>query len=272
LFGYYWAMELCNAMNHFIVSYSVVLWYYKPKEHDGSKTSPTMPGLRGLLAGLTFHLGSLAFGACIIAAVQLVRTLLAGVQKQAQGQGNQVMACIAGCLGCCMACFESCLKIITKNAYIDIAISSNSFCTACRHSFEFIFSNASTVAILNGACSVLQVAGSLLVAVIGGIATYFLTTSFTRYTSDTSPHWVGDPTAVALLSGVLCLGISISFMTIFDQCADTLLYTFQDNKKNNPASVQSFAPNTLSYLVENVSKGNYHLLNQGSVTTDSARG
>jgi hypothetical protein len=248
LFGYYWILELCNAMNLFIISYSVVLWYYKPKQ-NGKKGSPRLPALRGLFAGLTFHLGSLAFGACIIAIVQMVRTFLAFVQRQAQSQGNQVMAMIAGCLQCFMACFESMLKFLTKNAYIDIAVHSRSFCVAAKNSFEFIFSSGSVVALLNGACFVIQIIGALLVATGGGTATYILVTSFERYTSDQSEHWVSDPLAVSILAGILSLGIGVAFMVIFDQCADTLLYTYQDNKKNDPGKVQDFAPDVLSNLV-----------------------
>jgi len=216
---------------------------------------------------MTFHLGTLAFGAFIIALVSIVRSGLEIIAQHSKSHGNRVMACIASCLGCCVGCFESTLRFLNKNAYIDVAVHSTNFCTAAKNSFEFVVNAGVAVAALNGACSVIQVVGSLLVAVSGGLTTYLLVTGFSRYTSDLSPHYVADPSAVAIMAGVLCLGIGIVFMHTFDQCADTMLYTFTDNKKNTPQTLDQFAPDNLSKLVSEASSGNYHALQPSGAGT-----
>eukprot|EP00747_Dinoflagellata_sp_TGD_P147947 gnl/TRDRNA2_/TRDRNA2_176864_c3_seq1.p1 gnl/TRDRNA2_/TRDRNA2_176864_c3~~gnl/TRDRNA2_/TRDRNA2_176864_c3_seq1.p1 ORF type:complete len:463 (+),score=78.77 gnl/TRDRNA2_/TRDRNA2_176864_c3_seq1:188-1390(+) len=134
IFGYFWIMELCNALGLFTISYAVVLWYYTPIS-DGKKPSPRIPLLRGLFNGLFFHLGTLAFGAFLIAACRMIRLILAYIEKQAKATGNKVMEMIAKALSCCMLCFQRFLEFINKNAYIDVAINSSTFCTAAKKLF-----------------------------------------------------------------------------------------------------------------------------------------
>jgi hypothetical protein len=260
IFGYLWSLEFCNALNLFVISYAVTLWFYKPKQ-NGKKIAPRGAAIKGVAKGLFYHTGSLAFGALLIAICQIISGIFNILSREAKSKNAGLLALIFKCLECCVECFEKCLKYITKNAYIDICIRSNDFCTAAKHSMEFITSCATTIMILNGACFVIQAIGTITVATAGGVATYFIVTSVERYTSDDSLHHVSDPTAVGIIAGVLSLGIGLVFMHVFDQCADTLLYLFEDMQKNGKGSVAEFAPTSLSVLVEGAG-GSYEKLSQ----------
>lgn len=246
IFGSFWIMELANAIGQFVISYMIVLWYYSPKDMHGCKVAPGIPLLRAYFAAFFCHLGSLAVGSFTIAVVRLAKLALGALAAHAKGSGNKVMECVAKSLGCIIECFQNCMEFLNKNAYIDIAINSNNFCMAARHSFDFMLRNAGEIVVLNGSCLVFQVIGVLSVMGLTGTGAYAGLTHMSEYTSESSPSYVPMPTLVAAVAG--CIGglIAMVFMLVFDQTADTLLYTFTWNKsKGGPASTGSFAPKAL---------------------------
>jgi hypothetical protein len=64
---------------------------------------PHPPPRSSLSLSHSFHAGSIAFGALIIALVQLARVILAYVQKKLKGKAAEVLLCL---LQCCLWCFE----------------------------------------------------------------------------------------------------------------------------------------------------------------------
>jgi solute carrier family 44 (choline transporter-like protein), member 2/4/5 len=237
-----------------MVSYSVTLWYFTPKDGNGYKDAPSCPLIRGFFVGICFHLGTLAFGAFLIATIRLIRMVLGYLSKQAEAQGNAVVAQIAKVMMCCISCFQRFMEFINKNAYMDVCIRSSSFLTAAKHAFEMITSELSTVAILNGACFIFQLAGGGVISGAGGVLTYVMVTTQDQFTSNDSSWYVADPVFVAVIAGILCLIIASAFMIIFDQAADTLLYCFIYDK-NNPQTRDwtgeriEFAPASLQRLI-----------------------
>jgi len=250
IFGCFWILELANAFGQFTVSYMVVLWYYTRIDEE-SKKKPRIycAILKGYAAGLV-HLGSLAFGSFLIATCRMVRLILQIVAKQSQASGNPAAACIAKTLLCCVTCFQRFLEFINKNAYIDIAINSNDFCMAAKHSCEFILKDGAEIAFLNGACFIFQFAGVLLVSILTGYTGYLaVTVIHAPYFNPISEVYVSDPQMVFAACGLLGGIISLCFMMVFDQTSDTLLYCFSWNKKNDPAGVHFYAPESLAKLV-----------------------
>jgi len=69
-----------------------------------------------------YHLGSIAFGALIIAIVQFVRLILKTIESQLKGKENAAMKFMLKMMDCCLRCFEKFLKFITRNAYIEVCL------------------------------------------------------------------------------------------------------------------------------------------------------
>lgn len=67
-----------------------------------------------------FHSGSIAFGALIIALVQLARAILAYTQKKLKGKTGRVAKALLCMLQCCLWCFEKVLRYINRQAYIEV--------------------------------------------------------------------------------------------------------------------------------------------------------
>jgi hypothetical protein len=74
VFGYFWALEFCNAMNLFVTSFAVTMWFYKPRQGN-KKMIPRGAVFRGFCNGMTYHIGSLAFGALVVSVCQVFRLI-----------------------------------------------------------------------------------------------------------------------------------------------------------------------------------------------------
>lgn len=250
IFGLFWVMELFTALGQFVISYSVTLWYFTPKDGAGYKTAPKAALVRGFLVGVFFHLGTLAFGAFLIAVCRMINLIMGMLAKQAKAQGNRAMELVAKGLMCLVTCFQKFLEFINKNAYMDVAIRSTNFISAAKHAFEMITANIATIALLNGACFIFQLVGAVLISFGGAFLTYLLVTNHPVFTSNDSPYYIVDPVFIAGVSFLICLVIAISFMIIFDQTADTLLYCFIYDKEQGAHPGIEFAPTGLQRLID----------------------
>jgi hypothetical protein len=92
---------------------------------------------------LRYHFGSIAFGSFIIALVQFIRIIFEYYRKkiQAANKNNPVVKCLLCCTGYCLACLERCVKFISKNAYIQVALTSKNFCRSAWNAFILIIKN-----------------------------------------------------------------------------------------------------------------------------------
>lgn len=249
VFGIMWIQELIVAFGLFVISYSTVLWYYTPKDpqtHFKDVPATTFPMLQGIKYGIMYHLGSLALGAFIIAVCRFVQMILSYLAKQAKEEGNKVFEMIAKCLICIIECFKRTMEFLNKNAYMDIAVNSNNFCAAAWNAFTTIVTNGGRYAFLNGACEVIKYMGIFLIS-LAGIAVAYFGSSYGAYDEPSSEYFLESPYAVVLVCAIIALMVAASFMLVFDQVADTLLYCFIDSTNKN--SVQVYCPDSLMVLM-----------------------
>jgi len=255
IFIIYWVLELANATSQFVLAYIVQSWYFTPYEGGSKHDIPNCTLITGYLVAWMYHMGSLAYGSFIIAVTRLVRLVLSQIVKQAKGDGNQALACVAAALGCCVYCFQKCMEFINKNAYMDIAVNSNNFCTAAYNAFWFIVKSMPEIATLNGACWIFMIAGVGGITSLSCYITFMAVGFFDVYTNPTSEWYVSDKIMVTTFGGFIAFLVSYSFMTVFDMVADTILFCFvvEKNRRNpshkNPISSDvQYAPEILDNL------------------------
>jgi hypothetical protein len=222
------------------------MWYYTPLP----KRKITVPVIKAAWNALYYHLGTLAFGAALIAICRFVRLILGYIAKESEAGGNPVAAMIAKVLICCVTCFKRFMEFINKNAYIDVCITSSSFCVAAKHTFDFIIKEGGKVVLLNGACFIFEVLGAFAISTTGAYGTFLLVTKVPRFCENTSDHYVAHPEVAAGAGFFISLTIAAAFMNIFDHTADTLLYTFAWNRNHDHNSAELYCPETLAKLLE----------------------
>jgi Plasma-membrane choline transporter len=78
-------------------------------------------------------------------ATQTIRAIIAYFQKKAKATGNKIAQYALCCCQCCFWCLEKCMKFLNKNAYIQTALFSTSFCKSSREAFYLIARNIARV-------------------------------------------------------------------------------------------------------------------------------
>ncbi len=92
-----------------------------------------------------FHSGSLAFGALIIAIIQMIRIILAYIQsKLKKNKESKIAHAILTCMQCLFYLLEKIFKYINRHAYIEIAIYGYDFCTGACKAVKLILRNVLT--------------------------------------------------------------------------------------------------------------------------------
>lgn len=127
----FWGVQFVVAAMEFTVASSIVIWYLSHGKPEGWVVMKSFGRL------LRYHIGSIAFGALLVAIVQTVRVVFEYLTKKAedaqQGEPSCCFKFCVCCIRCCLKCLETCVKWINKNAYIEIAIWGDGFMSsACR--------------------------------------------------------------------------------------------------------------------------------------------
>jgi Plasma-membrane choline transporter len=175
--------------------------------------------LKSILDVCWYHAGTAAYGSLLVAIVQLIRAMIAKVQKEAKKANSKIANCVLCCCQCCFWCLECMLKFINKNAYIQTAIFSTSFCKSCRESFQLIFRNAARVAAISYVSAAVLIIGKLFISSIVTLAGYYILVE----DMGDKLYSVGGPVAVIFL---ISYWISDMFMDVLDMGISTVLHCF----------------------------------------------
>jgi Plasma-membrane choline transporter len=166
-----------------------------------------------------YHAGTAAFGSLLVAIVQLIRAIIAKAQKEAEKSGSKLAKCVLCCCQCCFWCLENFIKFINKNAYIQTAIWSTSFCTSCRKSFALIFRNAARIAAITYVSSAVLIVGKLFISSVVTVLAYY---ALLENIGD-QLYSVGGPIVIIFLISYF---VSDMFMDVLDMGIATVLHCF----------------------------------------------
>lgn len=142
-----WNVAFIDALTYMIVAMYVCAWYF-------SSTNDAEKGASVLLAWgrtIRYHLGTVAFGAMIIAIIQFIRYVLSFFESKLQAMERQMSAAelMRKCVHCVLWIMEKVMVFVNHNAYIMTAIRGTSFCGSVCKGLGLIFSNFLTVAAIS---------------------------------------------------------------------------------------------------------------------------
>ena len=84
------------------------------------------------------------------------------------------MKIVVCCVRCCIWCLDTCVKHITKNAYIQIAITGENFCKSAWLTFWLIVRNAGRFTVVSGIGFILMFLGKAVVIILSGWIGYLI--------------------------------------------------------------------------------------------------
>lgn len=174
---------------------------------------------------LRYNLGSLAFGSFLIAVVVIIRLIFEYIDAKMKGvgEGGAVMAapvkCLMKCVRCCLDCCHRFVKYINKNAYCQVVLTGESFCTAAINGFLLILKHSATFAFTGGVGFIFTFIGKFAIAIGNTITIYFILINWpTLFKEVNSP--VG-PLCVAFLISYV---VAALFMDIYTTTGIALMH------------------------------------------------
>ena len=183
IFGFLWAFQLVNAVGWTGMSGAASHWFFF-RQHAAQKMR--FPVFCSLWRVVRYHLGSVAFGALLVAAVQSVRLLFEWLERQsrAAGEGSDLGRFVVRCTRCCLWCLEKCVRFVSSYCFIFTALNGDSFCAACRQTVRLATAYPAQLATNALVQSLLYAVQSLLVPLLCALA------AFRLVQADALPGWI----------------------------------------------------------------------------------
>jgi len=240
-----WLNDLCNAVSQYVVANATARWYFT-EQVGGTKLVPSCLLCKGYISGFIFHFGSLAYGSLVIAITRPIRMVLLVFLFAGDVTDNATCGCLSSACGCCVGCFENVLMHLSKNAYIEMAISSTGFCASGRAAVQLLATESKAIAALQGATWLFTLSGLASVSIFGSFITSFIVQNTEAFNSPSSKYYIQDPMVMAACAGVVCFFVALCFMLVFDSVADTMLvclaYDMKDQRENPLPMMPKAAP------------------------------
>jgi len=243
VFVYYWISQFIRATIWTSMSAAICRWYITQNEPDQKRCCGIGHGLNKLFSGTCLiickHLGTMAFGALIIAIVQTIRTVVMYIDQQTQQMQNQnlVLKVVMKGVQCCLACLQKTIEVITYYGFVFVAMQGQPFCKACYSTFVFVISNPAQVAINKVVVKILVILIGLSTPVISACAAfaYLEWCSIDPFYKDKYNNLVAVAVTF-LISYIVTTGV----VSIYECAIDSIfLCAFKDMADNKPPKYMS---------------------------------
>ena len=218
LFGLIWIECFFYSLLQFVVAATVVQWYFK----GDKKNSVSL--CKSINWAFRYHLGSLAFGAFLLAVVIFIQILFEYFRKKIENAGgseNKFIVCLLKIARCILWCCNRFVRFITSNAYVMIAISGKNFCLSCLKAFFLLLKNAFVFALVLVFGIVFIFIGEVSVAVANAFACYFLL-SYWGDIKDKLYSWV----VPVIVCGAIGFLVAMLFMYVYEMGIKALTQCF----------------------------------------------
>ena len=218
IFMLFWINAFIMGMSQFVIGASACIWYFEVNSDTGGKG---VVG-RAMWWGFRYHMGSVAFGAFLIAVCQMLRFLFEYYRRKIQSlPKNPVVKCLLCYTAYLLWLLEKCVKFITKNAYIQVALANTFFCKAAWNAFALILLNVARFGWLHTIGSILNWFGVCLVAGLNGFGAYIALTKLDEF-----KETVTQPLIPAIIVVLMSFIIVKAFLSIFSYSLDAILQAF----------------------------------------------
>lgn len=236
VFGLLWTTQFIQGVATMTIAGAVSSWYFSqlPKEAEADPeiaklkyTMGRMPILGSLYRTVRYYLGTVAFGSLLIAIIQFIRMVFAYIQRKMkdQAENNSSIKFIFCCIQCCLKCLQSLVEIVTRNAYVFVALKGDSFCGAGRRVFSLIVNHGSVFAVVNVLGEVLMFLGKVVISCVCAWGAYVLLGYLPEFQTG-GPNELSSTWLPILVTTFFAYATASGFMMIFDLSVDTVLVCY----------------------------------------------
>lgn len=252
-----WNVQFIVYFTYLVVAGAAAQWYFSEWDANGSYKQRSIsccasedyrldrfPVFKSCVRATCKNVGSVAFGALIIAVIKFLRLLLAYLEKTTQSEKpNKLQRILFAVISCCLACLQCCLDKISKNAYIWMAIWGSHFLASSITSFSLVWNNLGRALAVSVVGTYLMGLGKLLVGLVSAGATGLVIMKV----YDKELNSIVMPLLVMF---VLSYMVAAVFMVVYETIIDALFICFlvdeQKNRTPDNAAIRNYAPKELS--------------------------
>lgn len=235
IFGLLWGLFFLAALDEMVLAGVFASWYWTL---DKSKV-PTFPLLASFYRTLRYHIGTLAFGALIIAIIRMIRLMIEYIEGKLKEyhQENPIVKAVLCCCKCCFWCLEKFMKFINRNAYIMTAVYGKNFCWSAKEAFSLLIRNIARVFILDKVTDFLLLLGKLVIVGGVGIASFYVFSGKISSLDEELPqlNYYFVPVIIITLGAYFIADI---FFGVYAMGVDTLFLCFLEDIERNDGSVE----------------------------------
>ncbi|XP_050359441.1 choline transporter-like 2 isoform X3 [Nymphalis io] len=231
LLGFFWAMFFISGVADMMLASTFSTWYWTFHKKD----LPFFTLTSGIYRTFRYHLGTVAFGALIIAIVRVIRVILEYIDHKVKKFDNPFTRCIMCCCKCFFWCLENFLKFVNKNAYIMCAVHGKNFCRSANEAFSLLMRNIVRVVVLDKVADFIFFLSKLLMSIGVGFAVYYLLEWNYVYevTKGERLHYNYVPAIILSIATYLICTI---FFNVYSMAVDTLFLCFLEDCERNDGS------------------------------------
>ncbi|CUG06242.1 choline transporter, putative [Bodo saltans] len=230
IFMFLWVFGILNAVCFMIVALCAVFWYFSAPGDNKDPPSSSVLTATGIV--VRHHLGTIFFGAFIVAVIQIIRIILLLVEKHMSERlkKNEAVQGLMACLHCVMACLERAMKFINKNAYIITAIEGSNFLTSAQRALALLVGNALTVGAITVISEYVMIFGKLLIT---GVTTLIAFGILKGKSGSDDGETLRSGVLILFCCAIVAYFISALFVNIFSVCIDTILMCYCVDKEGS---------------------------------------
>lgn len=195
------------------------MWYFSFTSDTAGKGSICV-ALKWILR---YHLGSIAFGSFIIAVVEFIRLIFEYYRKQMEvaNKDNKIVKILLCITSYLLACLDRCVKFITKNAYIQIALTNKNFCMSAWNAFLLIVKNAMRFGAVSSVGGIFMLIGRLFIICVTVGVCYLQLTQWPQVKEN-----IASPYFPCIITAIIGFLIGSIFMSVFSFASDTILQCY----------------------------------------------
>lgn len=238
IFIMFWTSEFLVACGQIIIALCFSAFYFtRDKKEIGLFTF-----VWALKTTFFCHLGTAAFGSCIIAVIKTIRAIVAYIQRKAAKSQNKIVLYIMCVVQCCLWCLEKFMKFVNKNAYIQTAIHGYSFLKGARVAFFLLLRNILRVSAVSIISDFVLLMGKLFVSLL----TVFIAYLLLAYQVSANEIYGLIPQLV--LIGIMSYFVSSIFCEIYGMGIQTTLFCYIADEEMFPPDKRFADPSVKSSI------------------------
>jgi len=229
IFGLFWVFQFIVYFCYAVMAHVFSEWYFAKEDGESGKKMRgnemnefhAHPICHSIWIILRYHLGTVAFGAFIVAVVKFINAVLTYLQAKAAKKKNPLATAIFACAKCLLKCLECCLDILSKNGLVFTAVYGTPFCHSCAAAFKMLFNNLARVAAVTAISKYLEFLGKIAITILTAGICIFVMEQYEYYAQNVSSLFFP-----ALIIIFIAYGVASIFMVVFEVAIDTIFLCF----------------------------------------------